>query len=384
MREEFKVTQNVITGARMLYAFGDEAWHLIGVIPRTKWAAVNGMQASIVDLCRNRKDWESVTSACQSMIDAAPSVLPGDITAQVFDPLKLLRPGSHLGDLLKKAADGEPNAGGKFLAAVTREEMVRAFGCHIIRFTKVTGEALGTGILLILPDGNCAIMTCSHVWAQIKVYEQVQMLCAAIQGSVALNERMIRVAVDDLCVLDMADHDFMIDAGIDPLQYKRDSCIIAGEIGGLIPIGARAFDLRGIVGIEPDCEKYALVGYPCAANGELGTRLLEYESSGRNNYVFTQHPADKSIGSLNGASGGLVVAVCSSIYRPVALMVEEQGAVAEASVGLHERPPNPSAFHALPLVKLREMIERAGFLRFKDREGRIVRDVRGPTHGQGK
>src|SRR5438045_6605326 len=84
------------TGARTIYAFGDGALHKIAVVPRTKWKSVSGQHSALVSLCEKSMDWESASSACQSLVDTAPSVPPGDITAQVFDPLKLLRDGNPL------------------------------------------------------------------------------------------------------------------------------------------------------------------------------------------------------------------------------------------------------------------------------------------------
>lgn len=372
---ELQINLDVISGERTVYAHADGLRHEIGIIPPTKWKSFDAMQMAIVDLCEKNSDWERIRIACQSMIDAAPEVPTGDVSAQVFDPLKLLRGGSVVGDLLKRAAGGDQLAAREFSRAAMKEEMIRAFGSHIVRFTSVTGEGLGSGILLMLPDRTCAIMTCSHVWAYLTKRERVQIYCAATQGGLLLDQRMIQVAVDALYALDMADPIFMEQAGVDALLFRRDAAIIGGHIDGLFPIGARAFDLRGVpkLDLDPEKENYALVGYPIAAQGELGAQFLEYNSAGRN-LVFTRHPRDERVGSLNGASGGFLVAVRQGRYRAVGMMVEEHGSVEEVSFDSRERSANPSVFHALPLADLRNMIEKAGRLPFRDREGRIVRE----------
>jgi hypothetical protein len=78
---------------------------------------------------------------------------------------------------------------------------------------------------------------------------------------------------------------------------------------------------------------------------------------------------------LNGASGGLIVAIRNHQYRPVALMLEESEAVLEAAVDSKERAENPSRFYALPLLELRNMVEKAGRLPFRNRDGKIVFEI---------
>jgi hypothetical protein len=92
--------------------------------------------------------------------------------------------------------------------------------------------------------------------------------------------------------------------------------------------------------------------------------------------VFVRHPSEQGSGSLNGASGGLLVAIRNGGYRPVAVLVEEQGPVQEVSVDSCERSQSPSAFHALPLFDLRAMIQNAGRLPFRNRRGTIVLELR--------
>lgn len=366
------ILEDKITGDRTLMAHCDGTFHEVGVIPRTKWKAVLDMQSAIVELCEKRGDWGSKKIACQSMIDAGQSEDSSDASAQVFDQLKLLRAGNLLGDLLKQAGEGDRSAIMRFSATVAKENMIRTWGSHVIRLTSVIGEALGTGIFLRLPNGTNAILTCSHVWSLLVKHEQIQMLCASWLGGIVLNQKMIKVSVDHLNALDMDDPDFMEKAGVDALQFERDSAIIVGDLQGLFPIGARWFDLRRVADLLPENETYAVVGYPRTAKGEIGAQFLQYESSATNHHVFTRHPDDHGAGSLDGASGGIVVAASHGRYRPVALMVEEHGQVTQASVDSSERSANPSVFHALALFKLRIMIEKAGRLPFRDRQNRVV------------
>ena len=286
---------------------------------------LSGMRSAIEALCERCTDVAKLKCECQAMIDAAPAVSPGHVSAQVFDRLKRMREGSPLGDALDRAAKGDRNAMANFFRVTAQEEMFRTFGSYIVRFTSTSGEGLGTGVLTVLPSRMWGVMTCSHVWAQLTKLDSVQMYCACPDGPIGLSQRMIEVPVDHLCTLDMADRDFMDRAGVDALMFKRDSAIIAGRLKGLLPKGARAFDLRNVSNLEPRSENYALVGYPRAAHGELGSVLLEYETSATNTHVFVRHANDKGAGSLNGASGGLVVAVRRGNYRAVGLMVEEHG-----------------------------------------------------------
>lgn len=117
------------------------------------------------------------------------------------------------------------------------------------------------------------------------------------------------------------------------------------------------------------------MGYPLALSGELKAQFLEHVGSGTINHAFERHANDQGFGSLNGASGGLIVAIRNHQYRPVALMLEESEAVLEAAVDSKERAENPSRFYALPLLELRNMVEKAGRLPFRNRDGKIVFEI---------
>src|SRR5690348_1548387 len=100
VERDFTVIENCITGERKILAFGDGVFHEIGIVEPTKWAAVSRMFPALVDACEKSVDWHSAKSCCQSLINAGPSVHPADVSAQVFDPLKLMRSDSRLGALL--------------------------------------------------------------------------------------------------------------------------------------------------------------------------------------------------------------------------------------------------------------------------------------------
>lgn len=370
---EFQRLQNTITGASEIYVFGDGAWRRIATVPRTKLNALNELGPEIEAACKESSDWSAVATKCQSLIDNAPSVPPGDISAQVFDQLKLLRKGSAIGDLLETAASGDMAAMHNFPKTVAREEMIWAFGSHIVRFSSVIGEGLGSGILVMLPQRRWGILTCSHVWTHLAAkHARVQILCACTQGTLILNQRIVEIATDTLFALDMADPTFMEKAEVDALLFKRDSAIIMGDLRSVLPPGARAIDLRDVFKLVPKAERYALVGYPLDSNGELAARFLQFETSSRNHSIFLRHPTDQRAGSLNGASGGLLVAFQRGRYRPVGLMVEEHGAVEEISVDSVARSQVPSVFHVLLLVDLRTMIQNAGELPFRRGDGATI------------
>jgi hypothetical protein len=264
---KYQFVQNVITGDREIYAELVGRWYMIGNVPKTKWKSVSLMRSAFDEICEKHSDWSTIRSECQGLIDAAPAVPSGDISAQVFDPLKLMRDGSPIGDALARAAHGDHSAIREFPRVVARDQMIRAVGSHIVRFTSVIGEGLGSGIVILLPAKRWGILTCSHVWAHLTKHDRIQIYCAATMDGFGLNQRMIDVPMDSLWFLDMAESEFMEQAGVDSLLFRRDSAILAGDIGGMLPIGARAFDLRGVSQLEPKEERYALVGNPFGVDG---------------------------------------------------------------------------------------------------------------------
>jgi hypothetical protein len=126
--EKIDVLTDVRTGERVLWAKGDGGYDKVGTIPRTKWKAVSGMMSKFHGICLQHNDWGIIRSECQSLIDAAPFVSPGDVSAQVFDPLKLVREGTPVGDLLAKAAGGDHSAMRKFLVQLCS----RKCGAHLV------------------------------------------------------------------------------------------------------------------------------------------------------------------------------------------------------------------------------------------------------------